>query len=54
MGSLGYVDDITLFSPSNMLSICEEFAKEYSIKFNSKKSKCIKYCEKNMIVRKDN
>ena len=38
MGSLGYVDDVTLLSPSirclnRMLSICEEFGKEYFIKF---------------------
>ena len=37
MGSLGYVDDVTLPSPSIrdlniMLSICEEFGKEYFIK----------------------
>ena len=51
MGSLGYVDDVTLLSPSirglnRMLLICVEFGKEYFIKFNSKKSMCIKYGEK--------
>ena len=51
MGSLGYADDVTLLSPSirglnRMLSICEDFGKEYFIKFNSKKSMCIKYGEK--------
>ena len=51
MGILGYVDDVTLLSPSirgfnRMLSICEEFGKECFIKFNSKKSMCIKYGEK--------
>ena len=51
MGILGYADDVTLLSPSirglnRMLSICEEFGKEYFIKFDSKKSMCIKYGEK--------
>ena len=51
MGSLGYADDFTLLSPSirglnRMLSICEEFGKQYYIKFNSKKSMCIQYGEK--------
>ena len=43
MGILGYADDVTLLSPSirGMLSICEEFGKEYFIK-----SMCIKYGEK--------
>ena len=51
MGSLGYADDVTLLSHcirclNIMLSICEEFGKEYFIKFNSKKSLCIKYGKK--------
>ena len=29
-----------------MLSMCEEFGEEYFIKFNSKKSMCIKFGEK--------
>ena len=42
MGILGYADDVTLLFPSirglnRMLSIYEEFGKEYFIKFNSKK-----------------
>ena len=59
MGSLGYADDVTLLSSSIrgfniMLSICEEFGKEYFIKFNSKKSMCIKDgeeydCEKSQL-----
>ena len=58
MGSLVYADDVTLLSPSirglnQMLSICEEFGKEYFIKSISKKSMCIKYGE-NMIMRKHN
>ena len=41
MGILLYVDDVTLLSLrirglNRMLSICEEFGKEYFIKFNSK------------------
>ena len=51
MRSLGYADDVTLLCPSIrgfniMLSICEEFGKEYFIKFNNKKSMCITYGEK--------
>ena len=50
MGNLGYADDVTLLRPSirglnRMLSICEDLGKEYVIKFNSKKSLCIKYGE---------
>ena len=50
MGILGYADDVTLLSPSirglnKMLSICEEFGKDYFIKFYNKKSMCIKYGE---------
>ena len=42
MGILGYSDDVILLSPSirglhRMLSICEEFDKDYFIQFNSKK-----------------
>ena len=45
-GAFGYADDIALVSPSlyglrKMISICESYAKDYSILFNPKKSKLL-------------
>jgi hypothetical protein len=45
-GALGYADDLTLLSPSvsglrAMLNICEEFAEEYSVKYNAEKTVCL-------------
>ena len=41
---LAYADDIALLAPTTravrMLGICEDFAQEYAIVFNAKKSKC--------------
>ena len=42
-GALCYADDLTLISPSSnsmnrMVNICEMFADEYSVKFNSSTS----------------
>jgi len=50
VGVLGYADDITLLCPSirslnKMLHICEVFAKDYLITFNSNKTLCIKFGE---------
>lgn len=50
MGALSYADDITLSSPSLqglncMLSICNEFAHDNFLVFNTKKTVCIKYGE---------
>ena len=47
-GAFGYADDITLISPmiyglKNMLKVCESFAIDYHITFNSIKSKLICY-----------
>jgi len=44
VGALAYADDLVLPTPSptamnKMLSICDEDAAEFSIKFNAKKSK---------------
>ena len=44
VGALAYADDLVLLAPSptamrKMLSICDEYATEFSIKFNAKKSK---------------
>ena len=45
-GALAYADDIVLLAPSAramrlMLKICDEYAEEFDIVFNAKKSKCI-------------
>ena len=44
VGALAYADDLVLLAPSptamrKMLSICDEYATKFSIKFNAKKSK---------------
>ena len=48
VGSLCYADDVTLIAPSRnamniLLDICQEYAQEYSVKFNSTKSKLVTY-----------
>ena len=48
MGVLSYADDITILCPSmeglnEMLKICDTFARNNSIIFNSKKTLCIKF-----------
>ena len=60
VGALAHADDIVLVAASAsamhmLLSICDDFASEYSISFNSTKSKCmvisphtrcnVQYCE---------
>ena len=47
-GALSYVDDITLLCPSvwglnEMLKICDGYSLENKIKFDSKKTVCIKF-----------
>ena len=47
-GAFGYADDIALLAPSlqclkGMISICEEYARSHSIKFNPNKSKLLCY-----------
>ena len=44
--ALTYADDIALLAPTTwamrlMLGICDDFAQEYAIVFNAKKSKCL-------------
>ena len=52
-GSFGYADDIillapTLFSVKELLCICEAFAKDKDVIFNSQKSKLLVYrCSSN-------
>lgn len=46
VGALAYADDIVLLAPSafalrKMLAICDNYATEYYISFNAKKSKCL-------------
>ena len=46
MGASAYADDIALLAPTTrtmrlMLGICEDFAQEYAINFNAKKSKSL-------------
>jgi len=46
VGALAYADDLTLLAPTayamrGLLRICEDYAREFSILFNAKKSKCI-------------
>jgi hypothetical protein len=45
-GALAYADDIVLLAPTAsalriMLTICDKYAKKYSIVFNASKSKCL-------------
>jgi hypothetical protein len=47
-GALGYADDLTLMSPTItsmkiLLKTCQDFANEYNMKFNAKKSKYLFY-----------
>ena len=47
-GSLGYADDVILLAPTlqslkKLLSICEKFAEDYDVLFNSEKSKLLLY-----------
>ena len=51
VGALGYADDLTLISPSlgalnDMLGVCKTFADEFNVKFNPKKTTCIKFGSK--------
>ncbi len=52
-GAFGYADDVVLLSPTVqglkfMLKICNEFAKEFNVIFNSQKSKLI-VCDSNNV-----
>ena len=48
IGALAYADDVTLLCPSlhgmqKMIDVCETFADEFDVIFNSKKTVCIKF-----------
>ena len=62
MGILGYSDDNLLIAPSrsslqNMLSVCEDYAKEHNLKFSTDKNptkcktKCLKFLHKDIYVK---
>ena len=49
-GCLAYADDVVLLSPTsdaleNMLKICEKYSVDFSIKFNTSKSKLLVFSE---------
>ena len=51
VGSLGYADDVTLLAPSigglqEMLKICDLFAHEFGVHFNTNKTVCMKMCRR--------
>ena len=50
-GCLAYADDVVLLSPTvdaleNMLKICEKYSVDFSIMFNTSKSKLLVFSEK--------
>jgi hypothetical protein len=50
-GSLVYADDLTLLSPTaaglqSLLSVCEEYGREYGMEYNSSKSHCVLFTRK--------
>ena len=52
VGALAYADDITLISPTvdgmrRMIKTCEDYAKEYNIMFNGKKSQLLMFKGRN-------
>ena len=51
MGSLAYADDVLLLSPTlgslnGLLTICEQYSKEYNILFNASKTKLMVFGRK--------
>ena len=54
-GALAYADDITLLAPcksalSIMIDVCEQYAAEFDILFNSSKSKLLFFLNVDMLV----
>ncbi len=59
MGAVLFADDIKLLTPTfkglkKLVSICEKYAKEYDIKFNSTKNKYMVYKSRNAVVHHEN
>ena len=56
MGALGYADDVVIIAPTvcslkSMLRICDDFGKEFHVKFNSNKYQLLHYpCTTNATV----
>ena len=56
MGALGYADDVVIIAPTvcsskSMLHICDNFGKEFYVKFNSNQYKFLHYrCTTNTSV----
>jgi Reverse transcriptase (RNA-dependent DNA polymerase) len=55
VGALAYADDLVLVAPSSnamrrMLQICDEYAAQYNVVFNAKKSKCL-HCHPHGIAK---
>ena len=55
LGVFGYADDLTLLCPSisglnEMLKICEDYASDYNIIFNAKKSKLMQFGRNKMNI----
>jgi hypothetical protein len=51
LGALVYVDDVVLLAPTShavriLLQKCADFAEDFSVIFNARKSKCIYYSGK--------
>ena len=54
VGCIAYADDIliltaSMYSLNKMIKVCEQYAKEYHVKFNGSKSKLIIFQRKNDI-----
>ena len=48
MEAIGYADDLTLLSPSvkalqKMVQICAQFGEEFGVKYNPKKTMCVRF-----------
>ena len=57
LGVFGYADDLTLLCPSisgmkEMLKICEDYASDYNIIFNAKKSKLMHFGRNKININK--
>ena len=55
-GAVGYADDLTLCAPSasglrKMIEICEDFGKEFSVKYNPTKTVCVLFTNDNNIQK---
>ena len=54
VGAIAYADDIVLLAPSAgamraMLSVCDQFGSQYSVKFNATKSKGMQFAARGRV-----